>query len=106
MTGRPGHRSEAQQQRVDGRLNELANSSARLAMVELGAGSAIPGVRHTSEQVVGRLGGTLIRINPREPETPGRHIGLPFGAVDGIGRICHCAETLGGAARPRSKTNA
>jgi hypothetical protein len=74
----------------------------RAAAVELGAGGAIPTVRYTSERVVERLGGTLIRINPREHEVPGGHIGLLFGAADGIGRICHCAENLTGAVKPRN----
>jgi NAD-dependent SIR2 family protein deacetylase len=89
-----GHRTEAQQERFSKWLNELDKSSAKLAVVELGAGSAIPTVRYTSERVVERLGGTLIRINPREHEVPGGHIGLPFGAAEGIGRICHGAENL------------
>jgi NAD-dependent SIR2 family protein deacetylase len=96
-----GHRSEVQQKRFSKWLNELAKSPARLVVVELGAGSAIPTVRHTSERVVERLGGTLIRINPREHEVPSGHIGLPFGAADGIGRICQRAENLSGAARFR-----
>jgi NAD-dependent SIR2 family protein deacetylase len=95
------HRTDAQQERFSKWLNELAKSSAKLAVVELGAGSAIPTVRYTSERVVERLGGTLIRINPLEHDVPNGHIGLPFGAADGIGRICHCAENLTGAAKLR-----
>ncbi len=45
-------------------------------------------------RVVGRVGGKLIRINPREPEVPSRHVGLPLSAADGIRRICRCAENL------------
>lgn len=59
-------------------------------MVELGAGKAIPTVRHTSERMCQRLGGTLIRINPREGDVPAGHIGLPFGAVEGIQKIMDC----------------
>ena len=95
-----GQRTEAQQQRFFRWLDELARSSAKLAVVELGAGSAIPTVRSTSEQIVERLGGTLIRINPREPEVPGGHLGLPFGAADGMRRICRCPENLAGEAKP------
>lgn len=96
-----GHRTEVQQERFSKWLNELGKSSAKLAVVELGAGSAIPTVRYTSERVVERLGGALIRINPREHEVPGGHIGLPFSAADGIGRICHCVESLAAEARLR-----
>jgi len=86
------HRTEAQYKRFTGWLNELAKSSAKLALVELGAGSAIPTVRLTSEQVVQRIGGTLVRINPREADVPSDQIGLPFAAAEGIRRILDCAK--------------
>src|ERR1051326_7680848 len=44
-----GQRTEAQHERFAVWLKELAKSSANLAVVELGAGSAIPTVRHSSE---------------------------------------------------------
>jgi len=97
-----GHRTEAQHGRFTGWLDELAESSAKLAVVELGAGSAIPTVRFTSEQVLQRISGTLIRINPREHEVPGGHIGLPFGAAEGIRRIYDCAENLAEVAKPHA----
>jgi NAD-dependent SIR2 family protein deacetylase len=87
-----GHRTQAQHERLSRWLNELAKSSAKLAVVELGAGSAIPTVRRTSERVVERLGGKLIRINPREHDVPGGQIGLPFKATKGLRQICHRAE--------------
>jgi NAD-dependent SIR2 family protein deacetylase len=87
-----GYRTHAQQERFSGWLNELAKSSAKLVVIELGAGSAVPTVRHTSEHVVDRFGGKLIRINPREHEVPSGHIGLPFGAAEGLRQICHRAE--------------
>jgi NAD-dependent SIR2 family protein deacetylase len=89
------HRTEAQQERFSKWLNELDKPSAKLAVVELGAGSAIPTVRYTSERVVERLGGTLIRINPRDHDVPSGQIGLPFGAAEGIRRICDCAGAQG-----------
>jgi NAD-dependent SIR2 family protein deacetylase len=85
-------RSQEQEQRFTAWLDELARSSARLAVVELGAGTAIPTVRWTSERVLRTIPGTLIRINPREHEVPAGHIGLPVGAAEGIRSICECAE--------------
>jgi NAD-dependent SIR2 family protein deacetylase len=79
-----GHRTEAQEAHFNDWLSDLAKSSARVAVVELGAGSAIPTVRYTSERVAGQLGGTLIRVNPREYEVPMGQIGLPLGAAEGI----------------------
>jgi hypothetical protein len=59
-------------------------------VIELGAGTAIPTVRHISEEIAQRLGGTLVRINPREP------IGLPLGASEGVERV---VEQLGDESR-------
>jgi NAD-dependent SIR2 family protein deacetylase len=52
----------------------------RLAIVELGAGLSVPTVRHECQ----RLGGRLIRINPRDNETPGGGISLPLGALEAL----------------------
>ena len=56
-----------------------------MAVIELGAGTAIPTIRATSE----RLGwhhdrATVIRINPREPEIMEPHISLACGALEGL----------------------
>ena len=83
-----GHRTDAQQERFAAWLNGLAKSSAKLALIELGAGGAIATVRHTSERIVERIGGRLIRINPREQNVPSGQIGLPFGAAEKIQRVC------------------
>jgi len=96
-----GHRTEAQHERFTKWLNQLAKSLAKLAVVELGAGSAVPTVRHTSERVLQGISGTLIRVNPREDDVPSGQIGLPFGAAEGIRRICDCAESLARDAKPR-----
>lgn len=81
------HRTDEQQERFAAWLKGLAKFSVRLAVIELGAGSAIPTVRHTSEQTAQKYGGRLIRINPREPEVPRGQIGLPLGAAEGIEKI-------------------
>ena len=86
-----GHRADAQQQRFARWLDDLTKCSAKLAVIELGAGSAIPTVRHTSQRVQEQIDGTLIRINPREDDVPSGQIGLPFDAAEGIQRICDCA---------------
>jgi NAD-dependent SIR2 family protein deacetylase len=77
-------RSSEQQKRFERWLGELEGKSAKVVVIELGAGMAIPTVRHTSERVVKRLGGTLIRINPREPEAPPGQFSLATGALAGI----------------------
>ncbi len=57
---------------------------APLVIIEMGAGTAIPTIRHTSEQL-GRNGqATVIRINPREYSISPPHISLPTGALEGL----------------------
>ena len=90
------HRTEYQHDRFSEWLDDLSNRSAKLAVVELGAGGAIPTVRYTSERVVHRLKGKLIRINPREASAPNGHIGLSLGAAEGIRQICDAAASLAG----------
>ncbi len=85
-------RNEVQHQRFLRWLRELAEKSARLAVIELGAGKAIPTVRHTSESIVKRLGGTLIRINPQESGVPAGHYGIATGALDGIRQLAESPQ--------------
>lgn len=86
-------RSQEQQRRFAEWSERLIDCSARIVVIELGAGSSIPTVRRTSEHFASRTGGTLIRINPREHDVPPGHIGLPLRAAEGILRICGSNET-------------
>lgn len=57
----------------------------RPLVIELGAGTQIPSVRHFSQRIVHEFNGRLIRFNPREFSVPTRHdIGLPVGALEGL----------------------
>lgn len=57
---------------------------ARLVVVELGAGTAVPTVRRHAE-LASAASGDLVRINPREPQVRHGHgISLPMGALDAI----------------------
>ncbi len=77
-------RTAAQHHRFQLWLQDLKKKSARLAIIELGAGMAVPTVRITSEQVARRMGGSLVRLNPRESAVPPGHIGLATSALEGI----------------------
>ena len=56
----------------------------RLAVIEIGAGTDVPSVRHMCEGV----DAPLIRINPREPQVPSaRDAGIAGGALDVLGRL-------------------
>ena len=60
----------------------------RPVVIELGAGSAIPSVRHFSQRILTEFSGRLIRINPREWQVPTPlDIGLPSGALSGLQAI-------------------
>lgn len=65
----------------------LDEVDGRLAVVELGAGTAVPTVRLTSEHLVRRPGARLIRINPREPNVPPGAISLPMTALEALEAI-------------------
>ena len=59
----------------------------RVVIVECGAGTAIPTIRYLGERLGERQDATLIRINPREPQVPKRHLSLPCGAEEGLRSI-------------------
>jgi NAD-dependent SIR2 family protein deacetylase len=80
-------RTDEQHARLRAWLRGVEGARARLVVLELGAGTAVPTVRLTSESLARRLGGTLIRVNPREPEVPAAGIGLSMGAREAIQAI-------------------
>jgi NAD-dependent SIR2 family protein deacetylase len=70
------------QQQLD-RLNTWLARVDRPVVVEIGAGTAIPSVRHFSQRVIRQHGGRLIRINPRESAVPTPFdVGFAAGAVE------------------------
>ena len=71
-------RSALQEQR----LTQWLATVKDLVVIEIGAGTTIPSVRHFSEN----CGAKLIRINPNEPEVPANQcaISLPLGGLAGI----------------------
>jgi NAD-dependent SIR2 family protein deacetylase len=65
----------------------------RPLVIELGAGTQIPSVRHFSQRIVHEFNGRLIRINPREFQVPTQHdVGLALGALDGINAIAQALK--------------
>lgn len=69
------HRSREQVAHLEAWLTKVK----RLVILEIGAGTAIPSVRHFGEF----LDGFLIRVNPREPELPANHRGVSL-AMSGL----------------------
>jgi NAD-dependent SIR2 family protein deacetylase len=77
-----GARSDAQEARLEGWLR----GATRVAVVECGAGTAVPSVRMFSERLA-RFGAALVRINLREPEVPPGHVGIVAGALAALEAI-------------------
>lgn len=60
---------------------------ARLVVLEMGAGTAIPTIRYMGERVGLTGRGALIRINPREAQAPAGAISVSAGALAGLKAI-------------------
>jgi NAD-dependent SIR2 family protein deacetylase len=80
----PG-RMAAQQIKFRLWLRRLARG--KLLVVEVGAGTAIPTVRQTAEQLAEAAGTPLVRINPREAGGPPGTISLVEGARTALEKI-------------------
>lgn len=91
-------RSGAQHARLFQWLRSLEKKSARVAVIELGAGTAIPTVRIMSERVANRLNGNLVRINPREADVPGGGFSIAAGALAGIKELAAALRKTPGRA--------
>ena len=75
------NRTEEQLQRYQEWLAGI--DGRRLVVIELGAGLAVPSVRHECQ----RQGGTLIRINVREAQVPRGGIGIAMGALAALEQL-------------------
>ena len=79
-------RTHQQEQRMQQFFDE--HGDKKIVVIEMGAGTAIPTIRATSERLGWRHdGATVIRINIREPEIAAPHVGLACGALEGLQQI-------------------
>lgn len=88
--GWDSERSDAQSRRLDEWLGQQVHRKARFAVIECGAGVAIPSVRRYCAHVARQHAVPLIRINPREHEADfagGEHIGISSGALAALRQI-------------------
>ncbi|WP_321495231.1 Sir2 family NAD-dependent protein deacetylase [uncultured Desulfobacter sp.] len=81
------HRSDQQGERLHKWLHRLGSVNAKVAVIEIGAGKAVPTVRMQSERIGRTVEATLIRINPRDYDVPIGGISIPLGAKEGIDRV-------------------
>jgi hypothetical protein len=78
-------RTDGQRERLVKWMDEIEKKGGKLAIIEIGAGTAVPTVRNTSDQIAKRFNVPLIRINPRE--SFGAEIELPVGALEALCNI-------------------
>ena len=81
------NRSSEQSLRLSEWLQNLKLNNVKTAIVEMGAGRAIPTVRMKSQQAFRSLNTDLIRINPRDYDAPQGAIEIELGAKEGVERI-------------------
>ena len=77
-------RTAAQRERFEEFLGDVRG--LRLFVLELGAGTAVPTIRFTTERLA-RDGAFAVRVNPREPDIGHPHLSIPSGALEAIAGI-------------------
>ena len=82
------YRTDLALSRLEEWLDYIDDMGYKLTIIEIGAGKAIPTVRHFSEDTARKYDATLIRINPRDYEVPSeRDISLNLKGLEGIKAI-------------------
>ena len=76
------HREVKQRQRFTNFLRKIGRD--KLAIIEFGAGEAVPTIRKLSEIIAQDFNTTLIRVNPRDYSVPEGAISLKMGAKEVI----------------------
>ena len=90
-----GSRFDHQHENYQTWLREVIDADTSLVILEFGAGTSVPTVRHQSETICdGIPKASLVRVNPREPETGLEGVSLPIGALEAIGQILPPAAPL------------
>jgi len=84
-TGFNSHRAEVQGRSLDAWL--ASTRGRRFAVVECGAGTAVPTIRRKCQAYARELGAPLVRINIAEWEADASTIALPLAAEDALARI-------------------
>ncbi len=80
-------RSDQQMKRFGQWKTDIVNENKKVAVIEIGAGTAIPSIRRMSESAAKQFHTPLIRINPRESHGLLGTIKLPMGGLEGIQAI-------------------
>ncbi|MBF0429100.1 MAG: NAD-dependent deacetylase [Magnetococcales bacterium] len=76
-------------------LEEMMLDNARLVIIEIGAGTALPVIRHRSDFYAKVHHAPLIRINPHEHHVrKARHVSLPMGGLAALEAIWQVWYTM------------
>jgi len=78
-------RTSMQEKHFRAFLGEHADSA--LLVIELGAGTAVPTIRHLSSRLGDTYDASVVRINPREAQIQAPHIPISLGALEGLDQI-------------------
>lgn len=78
-------RSSQQEQRLQEFLFE--HHTGRVLVIELGAGEAVPTIRHLGESMAERFNARMLRINPREFDVARPHLPIPMSAGEALQAI-------------------
>lgn len=88
-------RMQEQRRREKAWFQRFAKKSGTLLVIELGAGTSIPTVRHFSERVSVEFDARIIRINTREFQVPSaQDFGIPMGSLEALQRIDDALSAL------------
>ena len=81
-------RTTTQEERFHIWIDSIRAKKKKLAIIEIGAGTAIPTIRLKGENLAQRINkAKLIRINPREYLNKYRGWSLPYGGLEGLNKI-------------------
>lgn len=75
-------RTDKQEARFKDFLDNKGNN--KFVIIEIGAGTAVPTIRHLSERIARGYNATLVRINPREYHVASPHISIACGGLEAI----------------------
>ena len=78
-------RENKQRENLEKFLNKI--NKEKVAIIEFGAGKAVPTIRYISEDLASNFNGGLIRVNPRDYEAPKGAISINLGSKDAIKKI-------------------
>ncbi|UMZ74169.1 SIR2 family NAD-dependent protein deacylase [Natranaerofaba carboxydovora] len=88
-----GERSGKQEDRFRQFLDEYQDEN--IAVIEIGAGTAVPTIRNLSERIARSYDAAVIRVNPREYHISPPHISIACGGLEGLEGINNYLQERG-----------